>query len=280
MRDNVKKAFAASLKRLLRPLVRLMLREGLTYSQFATITSSVYVESAAIDFAVEGKKASIKSLSVFTGLSEHQILEVLAADAKGSGSSDLDADVNTFAKVLHGWHNDRDYVGPYGFPIDLPFIGLPISFTALVARHAPGLAPEVILGELKRIGALVEVGNNVWKPMVREYIEPSLSPENIMRTGQLVERLLATLENNTRPGRGESDRFERTVVVDEPLTLEQLNAFQKYLKETGGQFLQRVDAFAAIDLRNQTASPDEANIASINAGFQCFMYVERAFRFS
>jgi hypothetical protein len=89
-----------------------------------------------------------------------------------------------------------------------------------------------------------------------------------------VERLLATLENNTRPNRGESDRFERTVVVDQPLTLEQLNAFQKYLKETGGQFLQRVDAFAAIDLRNQTANPDETNVASINAGFQCFLYVE------
>ena len=29
---------------------------------------------------------------------------------------------NPFAEsALHGWHNDRDYVGPYGFPVDLAF---------------------------------------------------------------------------------------------------------------------------------------------------------------
>jgi len=180
---------------------------------------------------------------------------------------------NPFARVLHGWHNDRDYVGPYGFPVDLPFVGSPLSFTLLTARHASGVSPQVVLKELKRIDAVTEVGANIWKPLKQEYIEPNLSPENLRRMASLVESLLATLENNTRSARDGTDLFERTMIVDAPLTAAQLLELQSYLKVYGGQFLQRVDAFAAVDLQEKMGiKPGE--VADIRAGLQCFLYVE------
>ena len=54
MPDNVKTALSMSLRRLLRPLVRIMLREGLTYSHFAAIAQIAFVESAAKDFVGKG----------------------------------------------------------------------------------------------------------------------------------------------------------------------------------------------------------------------------------
>jgi hypothetical protein len=271
MPDNVKQALAVALRRLLRPLIRIMLREGLTYPQFAMISRAAFIDCAARDFDVDQSTASSASISTLTGISETEIQSVRSRELvlKGEASGER----NNFARVLHGWHNDRDYVGPYGFPIDLAFSGPAPSLSALVARHTPGISPEVILKELLRISAVREVGTNIWQPLFREYIDPTLSPENIKRMGKLVESLLATLENNTRHNRESTDLFERTMIVDQALSEKQLLEFQAYLKLVGGQFLQRVDAYAAIDLQEKVPlSAGESG--TVSAGLQCFLFIE------
>ena len=274
MPDNVKTSLAISLRRLLRPLVRIMLREGLTYSHFAAIAQMAFVESAAKDFVGKEMKSSSSSVCALTGMTTQEVNAVLLEQERFDSSELLEVS-NPFARVLHAWHNDRDYVGPYGFPIDLPFEGSPLSFTNLTLRHASGVSPQVVLKELKRVGAVTEVGFNVWKPLKQEYIEPSLSPENLGRMASLVESLLSTLENNTRGKRDGTDLFERTMIVDAPLTSAQLRELQSYLKVVGGQFLQRVDTFAAVDL-HEKMGVKAGEVADIRAGMQCFLYVESA----
>jgi hypothetical protein len=272
MPDNVKTALSVSLRRLLRPLVRIMLREGLTYPHFAAIAQMAFVESAAKDFVGRGAKSSVASMCALTGLSVDEIKIALAEQERFEASELLEVS-NPFARVLHGWHNDRDCVGPYGFPVDLPFAGGALNFTILTTRHAEGVSPHVVLKELRRVGAVTEVGANVWKPLKQEYIEQNLSPENLGRMASLVESLLSTLENNTRNKRDGTDLFERTMIVDTPLSAAQLRELQAHLKLVGGQFLQRVDTFAAVDLHEKMGvKPGE--VADINAGLQCFLYVE------
>src|ERR1700679_3708480 len=128
MPDNVKTALSLSLLRLLRPLVRIMLREGLTYPHFAAIAQMAFVESAARDFVGKEMKSSASSVCALTGMTSQEINAVLLEQERFDSSEILEVS-NPFARVLHGWHNDRDYVGPYGFPADLPFEGNPLSFT-------------------------------------------------------------------------------------------------------------------------------------------------------
>src|SRR5216684_737383 len=274
MPDNVKTALSISLLRLLRPLVKIMLREGLTYSHFAAIAQMAFVESAAKDFVGKGMKSSVSSVCALTGMTPQEVKAVLIEQERFNSSELLEVS-NPFARVLHGWHNDRDYVGPYGFPVDLPFEDSPLSITNLTNRHAAGVSPEAVLQELQRVGAVTEVGFNVWKPLKQEYIEPSLSTENLGRMASLVESLLSTLENNTRGKRDGTDLFERTMIVDAPLTSAQLLGLQGYLKVVGGQFLQRVDTFAAVDLQEKMGIK-AGDVADIRAGLQCFLYVESA----
>ena len=272
MTDNVKTALAISIRRLLRPLVRIMLREGLTFPHFAAIAQMAFVQSAAKDFGEKGMRSSDKSICALTGMTRDDLRHVLDEQERFEASEILEIS-NPFGRVLHGWHNDRDYVGPYGFPIDLPFAGETLSVTALTLRHAPGVSPHMVLKELQRIKAVTEVGANIWKPLVQEYIEPNLSPENLGRMAALVESLLATLENNTRAEKDVTALFERTMIVDAPLTRTQLIELHSYLKVVGAQFLHRVDAFAAIDLQEKMAS-SPGEVANIRAGLQCFLYVE------
>jgi uncharacterized protein DUF6502 len=272
MPDNVKTTLSVSIKRLMRPLVKIMLREGMTYSHFAALAQMAFVECAAKDFARKGMKSPASSVCALTGMSPEQVRTVVREHEQFEASELFEIE-NPFARVLHGWHNDRDYVGPYGFPIDLPFDEGSRNFTVLAGRHAPGVLPETILLELRRVGAVTEVGANVWKPLKQEYIEPSLSPINLKRMASLVESLLATLENNTSSTRTGTDLFERTVNVDSPLSMSQLLALQAYMKTVGAQFLQRADTFAAVDLQEKMGTkPGER--ADINVGLECFLFVE------
>lgn len=272
MPDNVKSALSISIRRLLRPLVSIMLREGFTYSHFASIAQMAFVESAAKDFKPSRGKSSLDSVCGLTGMTPDQVRAVLSEEERFEAGADADL-TNPFAKVLHGWHNDRDYVGPYRFPIDLPFDEGPRTFTALVARHAPHVAPNVILQELIRIGAVTEVGDNVWKPLKQEYIEPSMSPEHLRRMAALIESLLSTLEFNTNKARTNSVLFERTLFVDDPLTRAQFDELNAHLKVVGAQFLQRVDSFAALDLKEKASLSPKAR-ADLRAGLQCFLFIE------
>lgn len=252
--------------------MRIMLREGLTYSHFAAVAQMAFVESAAKDFVGKGMKSSVSSVCALTGMTPQEVRAVVIEQERFDSSEVLEIS-NPFARVLHGWHNDRDYVGPYGFPVDLPFEGTPLSFTNLTSRHAAGVSPHAVLKELKRVAAVTEVGIHIWKPLKQEYIEPSLSPENLGRMASLVESLLSTLENNTRGKRDGTDLFERTMIVDAPLTNAQLLELQGHLKVVGGQFLQRIDTFAAVDLQEKMGiKPGE--VADIRAGLQCYLYVE------
>ena len=132
MPDNVKTALSVSLQRLLRPLVRIMLREGLTYPHFAAIAQMAFVESAAKDFVGKELVRVCFDVRADRNVGRRDQFARLAEKERFEASEIFEVS-NPFARVLHGWHNDRDYVGPYGFPVDLVFDGAPFSFTNLDA---------------------------------------------------------------------------------------------------------------------------------------------------
>ena len=272
---NVKSDFSESVRRLLRPLVKIMMREGITYSDFARIARMAFVESSTFDFGSVGTKTPASAVCALAGISFKELVNTLD-EMDQFDASQASTIGNPYAAVLHGWYNDREYVGPYGFPADIPFVGEGPSLESLVKRHGKGIAPEAVLQELIRLQIVKEVGPNIWAPLKQEYIDSSLSPENLRRMAILVASLIATLEINTasksNPG-NEVDLFERTMFVADPLTHSQLRALQEYLKDSGGLFLQRADAFSSVDLRKQKFSKvDEA--ADKRAGLEIFLYVE------
>ncbi|MFA9420497.1 MAG: DUF6502 family protein [Gammaproteobacteria bacterium] len=54
--------------RLLRPLVKILLRNGIDYGTFAEVIRKVYVDSAFDQIKESGKRPTISSISAITGL--------------------------------------------------------------------------------------------------------------------------------------------------------------------------------------------------------------------
>ena len=58
MSNSVKPGLLSAFKVLLRPLVRILLRHGVSFAEFADITKAVYVGIAVTEFKVDGKRGT------------------------------------------------------------------------------------------------------------------------------------------------------------------------------------------------------------------------------
>ena len=77
-------ALSAAALRLLRPLVRILLRGGISYKTFADLVKWVYVDVAMKEFGIAGRKQSISRVSVITGLSRKEVLRVRRLSEPGA----------------------------------------------------------------------------------------------------------------------------------------------------------------------------------------------------
>src|SRR5262245_770200 len=80
---NVARALNAATARMLRPLVRVLLRNGIPYRAFADTARQVYVEVAEKEFALPGKPQTVSRVSTLTGLSRKEVTRTQAKDPPG-----------------------------------------------------------------------------------------------------------------------------------------------------------------------------------------------------
>lgn len=265
---NVKQALLAAYRHLLTPLVRVLLRNGISYLEFAEVARQAFVDVAGRDFSLPKRKISLSRIAIMTGLSRKEAAR-LAREGKNKralGSSIF----NRVTRVLQGWYTDPDFTGPYGVPLDLQFDDLArkASFSELVRRYSGDMPARAMLDELLRVGAArVEGESGLIRVLSRSYIPEKLDAENVRHFGSQVRCFVDTLDFNMRkaaPGRG---RFERIVFADEGLTPDDVEQFDSFLRERGQQLLIELDDWLAGRSR-----PKKGEIA-VHTGVGVYHYI-------
>ena len=246
MGDSVKQALLAAFRVLMGPLVRILLRQGISYAEFSEVAKAVYVEVALKDFKVSGRKATRTRIAVMTGLTRKEVKRVI--DEAVKERFELKTSFNRLGRVLVGWHTDADFTGPYGMPLELQYeTGNPNepTFSVLVKRHSGDMSPRSILDELVRVGAIRETDVGWFRVMRREYIPEAQGTHTFERTGVVVRNFVNTVEFNMTklaPGKG---RFERHVTADDGIRREDLPKFDHYLRERCQVLLEEIDNWLA-----------------------------------
>ena len=241
MSDSVKTGLLAAYARLLRPLIRILLRHGVTYAELSEVVKTVYVSIAAHEFRVPGKKMSKARIAIVTGLTRKEVQRISDSDKESCRPK---TNLSRIGRVLSGWHTDPDYTGPYGMPLELRYdsdVPGDATFLRLVQRYSGDMTPRAMLDELLRIGAVVETDQNWFKVLRREYVPHTLAPDFLERVGYGVHNFIHTIETNIHkagPGQG---RFERTVNPDVGLRKQDLPLFDQYVRQSGQKFLEDVD---------------------------------------
>ncbi|HEX6928863.1 MAG TPA: DUF6502 family protein [Gammaproteobacteria bacterium] len=156
----------------LRPVVRILLRYGLSYPEFNQVARRLYVDVAMKEPEFRGlrRKRQYKSrVACITGLSRKEVLRLV--DAPRPSEDDHLRSSNRAARVLEGWITDSRYRGSNGKPLPLPFRaprGMR-SFSELVHAYSGDIPPRAILDELNRAGSCAAMNDEV-RVIVPHYI--------------------------------------------------------------------------------------------------------------
>jgi hypothetical protein len=249
MTDSVRLGLLAAYRKLLQPLVRILIRSGISFGETAEVLKTVFVEVAARDFDLPDRKTSLSRIAILTGLTRKEVAK--RQEILRSGALNVDSNLNRVIRVLEGWHSDPTYTGPYGMPMELPFeSSAGASFASLVRQHSGDMAARAMLDELIRVGAVEQTSSGNFKVLVRVYIPRDFHPDAMHRFGEVVRDFVNTYEFNMdkRPGMG---RFERIMFADDGLREELMPAFDALLRAKGHKFL--------VELHNWISAQENAN---------------------
>ena len=242
MSDSVKPGLLAAYAKLLRPLVRILLRHGVTYAEFSEVVKNSFVTVAAQEFRVPGKKMSKARIAIVTGLTRKEVQRLSAVDQKDRFT--LKTNLNRITRVLSGWHTDPEFTGPYGMPLEVRYdsdVPKDATFVRLVQQYSGDMTPRAMLDELLRVRAVIETDHDWFKVIRREYVPEALAPDFLERLGRGVHDFVHTLEENMQRSSTQIGRFERTVRPDAGLDERNLAAFDAYIRDKCQILLEEID---------------------------------------
>jgi hypothetical protein len=241
----VKDNLLTALRYLLKPLVRLAIKNGVLFPDFSAALQKVYVDVAGKQMTASKMQATDEGIALIANIEIQDVRDILrpVGDAKDAPSVH---EVSPMIIILGAWHSDPKYAGPYGVLRDLPFSRAAAerfdTFTELVQTHCPGINPQVALDELLRVGAVQDVGNGFYRPTRRSYVPDPLSATNIFYIARVVHNLCETLEVNLRPeSAGGKGLVERSIFTQYGIPKKDHPAFDKFIRERGQAFADDVD---------------------------------------
>lgn len=210
MPDTPRKALTAATLRLLRPLVRILLRNGISYGTFAEIARWVFVDVATEDFGIEGRKQSVSRVSVLTGLSRKEVTRV--QQLPRPDDQETIEQHNRAARVIGGWLHDEAFQHG-GEPHALPFEDGERSFSELVRRYSGDVPARAVLDELLRVGAVEREADGRIQLKARAFIPQGSQADKLHILGTDAAALIATIDHNLDPA-AEHPFLQRKVAYD------------------------------------------------------------------
>lgn len=150
-----------ALTHVLRPLVRLMLAQGITYPALSEVLKGLYVDVAEREFTISGKAQTDSRISLLSGVHRKDVKRLRdAPPAEGDGAMES---VSLGSQIVAAWAASPDFTDKRKHPLPLPRLarGAPdgASFETLVESVSKDIRPRAVLDEWLRLG-IVHIDEN------------------------------------------------------------------------------------------------------------------------
>jgi hypothetical protein len=242
-------------RRILYPLVRILLRNGIPSDALTELVRKTYVDVAEKEFSIDGKRQTTARISVITGLNRKEVARLRAI----SGLSDDDKRRwNRAAAVLGSWLRDPEFQDRKGDPLDLPFEaeeeGIP-AFVTLVKKHSGDMQPWAIADELTRVGA-VEMIDGKLRMTTRGYV-PATDPESVAEIlGIDTAEFIETVDHNMQ-SEADEKLFQLKVLSDN-VPGHYVDEFNAYSRRLSRPVLEELNRWLAErDLKRDWSGEDD-----------------------
>ena len=182
-------------RRVLHPLVRILVRFGVSAGELKAIVDSVYARAGSEYLAEQGERVTYSKLAVITGINR-AFLPAILANPPDEFHPRSNTQLHRAARVLTGWHDDKLFQTSLGDPAVLPIDGDRHSFRQLVDLYSGGVYHQTMLSELERVGAIRLIGADRVRALRRTPVSGGANLESVLTTGETAGDLLNTLEYN------------------------------------------------------------------------------------
>ena len=268
MSDEHQKPLFAAVLRLLRPLIRILLRNGVSHHTFADLSKWVYIDVANKEFGITGRKQTTSRVSVITGLTRKEVSRV----RKLSRPDDRDSAerYNRAARVIAAWRRESDYLDARGKPAALQVTGSGVTFSALVKRFSGDMPARATLDELIRVGAIERLKDGRVRLITSSYVPQSSNADKLHILGTDVQHLISTIDHNLKPDTM-GPLFQRKVAYDN-LPDNVLPKFRKLSAKKAQALLENLDQWLA--QRDRDVTPTVKGSGRNKAGLGIYYFEE------
>jgi len=132
--------------KLLRPLVRLFIRSGMTFPVVCEVLRELYINVAEYDFPLPAKEQTDSRVSLLTGIHRKEVRRLRGA---GAPVNSVPATISRTSRILARWMGAPEYTDEHGNPITLPRTAddNKPSFDGLVMSVTKDVRPRAVLDE-------------------------------------------------------------------------------------------------------------------------------------
>jgi hypothetical protein len=227
---KLRQTLSRAVLHLLRPLVRMLLRHGLAYDEFAELARRAFVDVAERDFAIAGRKQTTSRISVITGLNRKEVARLQAANAQGDPTgAEFAQAMNRAAKVAAGWMHEHGSTSAAPPSLDSE------QFAQLVRKYSGDMPARAVLDELKHAGAVVAEPDGRLRLATQGYVPQSTDARKLTLLGQHASDLLGSIDHNLSHPPEQAYLQQR--VFAENVPADRVDAVRVQLREAGSQTL-------------------------------------------
>jgi hypothetical protein len=140
-------AMLRPLNRLLRPLVRLLIRSGVTFPVLVDLLRTLYVDVASHDLLADPRVQTDSRISLMTGVHRKEIRRLRSV---APGQNATPAVVTLSSQIIARWLGTPAFTDAAGAPLALPRPAQPdgaASFDSLVGSVTTDLRPRAVLDD-------------------------------------------------------------------------------------------------------------------------------------
>ena len=252
-----------TVRRILYPLVHLLLKVGITFPQLSELLKEVYIDVADRHFHLKNKAQTQTRLSFLTGIHRKDIKRL----HKSAKDWQEPENINVGVRIISLWTNDAYYQNKQGEPLLLPLkANNEPNFEKLVQTICKqDIRPRVILDEWLNLGIVTLNNSNQVQLCIDGFIPKQGFDEKAFFVGHNIADHLSAASKNLL---SESpDFFERCVYYD-GLSNDSIIALQKMIEEHGMNTLKAINE-RAMQLKRSDMAKDEIK-QRINIGLYLY----------
>lgn len=270
--NSLQSALLRSCRHLLAPIVRMLLRGGVTWAEFAELGKEVYVDVARGEYGLQGRPTNSARVAMLTGLSRREVgrvKDVLEGDTPREA-----APLDRLSHVLTGWHRDPEFLSADGTPLELESEGDRGSLDALLRRYAGDMPHGAVVKELDRLG-LIARSDQKFKVLARSYVRNAGDPDRLRQAGIALHDHAETIAHNVDDERSGAARFER-MATSSGLPRAHVAAFNRFVTERGQRLLEEVDDWLSGHSSAKSENSDDIAQETLRCGIGVYLIQNEA----